>query len=128
MIAREFGVENEKPLVWMGSSFRDYTEFPAEAQRQMGFALASAQLGGKHYSAKPWKGEGPGVLEIVADHQGDTFRAIYTVRFEKAVFMLHAFQKKSKRGIATPRLEQEMVRRRLKMAQQEYKERYETES
>ena len=91
----------EKPLFWIGSSLKDITRFPSEVQRSVGFALSAAQYGRKHPSAKPWKGEGPGVLEIVKNHDGDTYRALYTVRFANAVYVLHAFQKKSPHGIAT---------------------------
>lgn len=86
----------------------------------MGYALGVAQLGGKHPSAKPWKGEGPGVLEVVEDFRGDAYRAVYTVRFAGVVYVLHAFQKKSKSGIATPREEVALVTERLKQAQADY--------
>ncbi len=87
-------------------------------------ALSAVQYGRMPRDAKPRKGDGPGVFEIVADHRGATFRAVYTVRFEKAVYVLHVFQKKSKSGIATPRLEREKIASRLKQAEQHYKERY----
>jgi phage-related protein len=93
-------------------------------QRSLGFALSAAQYGGKHLAAKPWKGEGPGVLEVVKDHDGDTYRAIYTVRFARAVYVLHAFQKKSPRGIETRQSDIALVRERLKTAQRDYEERY----
>ena len=87
----------------------------------MGYALYEAQMGGKHLDAKPLKGfGGAGALEIVADHDGDTYRAVYTVRFADAVYALHAFQKKSKRGIATPKREMDRIRRRLQLAQEHY--------
>ena len=70
-----------RPLHWMGSAKKDYLSFPAEVQDEMGYALGLAQLGAKHPNAKPWKGEGPGILEIVEDHRGDTYRAVYAVRF-----------------------------------------------
>jgi phage-related protein len=114
----------EKPLIWIGSSRKDLRAFPAEVRAAIGDALTSAQFGSRHRSAKPWKGDGPGVLEIVEDHRGETFRAVYTVRFEHAVYVLHAFQKKSKTGIATPLREQQMIAKRLKDAQQLYEERY----
>ena len=91
-MAREL-LPGEKPLYWVGSSLKDIGRFPPEAQRGIGFALSAAQFGGKHLSAKPWKGEGPGVLEVVRDHDEDTFRAVYTVRYANAVYVLHAFQK-----------------------------------
>ena len=83
-----------------------------------------AQFGGKHPAAKPWKGQGPGVLEIVEDHDRATCRAAYTVRFEGAVYVLHAFQKKSPRGIRTSRPDVELVSERLRMAQRDYEERH----
>lgn len=92
-------------------------------QTHLGFALGRAQLGSKHPNAKPWKGDGPGVLEVVEDYRGDTFRAVYTVRFESAVYVLHVFQKKSKRGIATPKVDQNLITRRLRDAQRDHEER-----
>ena len=86
----------------------------------MGYALGVAQLGGKHPHAKPWKGEGPGVFEIVEDHRGDTYRAVYTVQFAEVVYVLHAFQKKSKAGIKTPQDEVKLIGERLKRAQQDF--------
>jgi phage-related protein len=117
-------VPGEKPLFWIGSSLKEMSRFPSEVQRSIGFALSAAQYGGKHPSAKPWKCDGPGVLEIVKDHDGDTFRAIYTVRFANAVYVLHAFQKKSPHGIATSQRDVFLVKERLKLAQQDYEERY----
>jgi phage-related protein len=93
-------------------------------QRTIGFAFSAAQFGGKHPSAKPWKGEGAGVLEIAKDHDGDTFRAIYTVRFASAVYVLHAFQKKSPHGIAPRQSDVALIQARLKIAQRDYEERY----
>jgi len=117
-------VPGEKPLFWIGQSLKDVTRFPSEVQRTVGFALSAAQYGGKHPAAKPWKGEGPGILEVVKDHDGDTYRAIYTVRFAKAVYVLHAFQKKSPHGIATRQSDVALVKERLKIAQQDYEEKY----
>lgn len=114
----------EKPLHWIGSSLKDLRLFPEAVKTSMGFALSVAQYRGKHPSAKPWKGEGPGVLEIVRDFDGDTFRAIYTVRFARAIYVLHAFQKKSPRGIATRRSDTALIHERLKAAQRDYEERY----
>jgi len=110
----------EKPLHWVASSKKDYQAFPAEVQSDMGYALGLAQLGGKHPHAKPWKGEGPGVLEIVEDFRGDAYRAVYTVRFAGAVYVLHAFQKKSVTGIKTPLDDVKLIGERLKRAQQDY--------
>ena len=90
----------------------------------MGNALGIAQFGGKHPSAKPWKGEGAGVFEIVEDFDGDTYRAVYTVRFREVVYVLHAFQKKSPKGIKTARGDVELVRQRLKIARADYEAQY----
>jgi phage-related protein len=117
-------VMGEKPLFWIGSSLKDITRFPLQVQRSVGFALSAAQYGGKHPSAKPWKGEGPGILEIIKDHDGDTYRALYTVRFRNAVYVLHAFQKKSPHGIATRKSDVAFVKERLKWAKMDYEERY----
>jgi phage-related protein len=95
-----------------------------EVQRSVGFALSAAQYGGKHPSAKPRKGEGPGILEIIKDHDGDTYRALYTVRFANAVYVLQAFQKKSPHGIATRQSDVALVKERLKLATMDYEERY----
>jgi phage-related protein len=116
-------VPGEKPLYWIGSSLKSLWEFPPEVRIRIGFALSAAQFGGKHLSAKPWKGEGPGVLEIVTNYDGDTFRAVYTVRFSEAVYVLHAFQKKSPRGIVTRLSDVALIRERLKAARQDYEER-----
>ena len=89
---------------------------PAGVQDEVGYALFLAQRGGKHIAAKPLKGLGAGVVEVVADHRGDTFRAVYTVRLADCVYVLHAFQKKSKHGIATPQAEIDLIKRRLKQA------------
>lgn len=110
---------DEKPIVWVRSSKEDLKAFPKEVRSQIGYALAVAQEGGKHPDAKPLKGFGrAGLLEVVEDSDGDTYRAVYTVRFEEAIYVLHAFQKKSKSGIATPRREMTLIRERLKRAEQ----------
>ena len=114
----------ERPLFWVASSKKDLLAMPGPAVRAIGMALGVAQYGGKHPSAKPWKGEGPGVLEVVEDFDGDTFRALYTVRFAKAVYVLHCSQKKSPTGIKTAKSDIVLVGRRLKAAQREYEERY----
>ena len=98
--------------------------FPEEARTHLGAALGTAQFGGKHPDAKPWKGEGPGVMEVVEDHRGDTFRAVYTVRFAEAVYVLHTFQKKSKSGIKTPKADQDLIASRLKDAERIHRERF----
>jgi phage-related protein len=123
-MARSKNVSGEKPLFWVGTSKRDLLDFPEAVKDEIGVALSVAQFGGKHPSAKPWKGEGPSVLEIVGDHRGDTYRTVYTVKFERAVYVLHAFQKKSSKGIRTARTDVELVARRLKAASEDYEVRY----
>ena len=111
-----------KPVSWVGSSYKDFLEFPDPVQDAMGYALYQAQIGLKHGNAKPLRGfGGAGVIEIVADHVGDTFRTVYTVKFAAAVYVLHAFQKKSKSGIKTPTEDLELIQRRLKAAEADYK-------
>ena len=117
-------VPGEKPLFWTGSSKNDLLAFPEAVIDEIGTALSVAQFGGKHPHAKPWKGEGPGVFEVVEDHRADTYRAVYTVRFEGAVYVLHAFQKKSPSGIKTPRKDVDLIRRRLSDARADYEVRY----
>lgn len=117
----------ETPLAWVGSSKKDFLRFPAAVQDEMGNALGVAQFGGKHPAAKPWKGQGAGVFEVVENHEGNTYRAIYTVRFAAVVFVLHAFQKKSPRGIATAQADVDLVDRRLKAAQQAYEAQHGTQ-
>ncbi len=111
-----------KPVEWIGSSKADLKRFPGPVQDRMGFAIYRAQLGRQHRDAKPLKGFGSGVVEIAARHDGDTFRAVYTVRFETAVYVLHAFQKKARRGIATPKQELDLVRQRLRAAERHYRD------
>jgi phage-related protein len=107
-----------KPLIWIGSSKKDLMELPASVSRFFGYALNFAQRGDRHEAAKVLKGfGGAGVLEVVEDDAGGTYRAVYTVRFEQAVFVLHCFQKKSKSGIATPKKELDVIHQRLKMAE-----------
>ena len=113
-----------KPLFWVGSSKEDLSTFPDEVKLVMGFALHLAQSGGKHVDAKPLKGfKGAGVLEVVKEHDGNAYRAVYTVRFAESVYVLHAFQKKSKKGIATPKSEIDLIRERLKRAEQDHEQR-----
>ena len=110
-----------KPLGWIGSAKADLLESPPDVIREIGHALYVAQTGGKHTTAKPLKGfRGAGVLEVVDDDDGDTYRAVYTVRFAGVVFVLHAFQKKATHGIATPARELDTVRRRLARAEKDY--------
>jgi phage-related protein len=114
-----------KPLEWVGSSKRDLVNFPGPARREAGFALYLAQIGMKSPKTKPLKGfGGAGVLEIVADHDGNAYRAVYTVKFADAIYVLRAFQKKSTKGISTSKADIEIVRRRLKAAAAAYYERY----
>jgi Phage-related protein len=108
---------SEKPLIWLGSSKRDLLTLPVAVRKFFGHALGAAQRGERHGAAKALKGfGGAGVLEIVEDGTGGTYRAVYTVHFAEVVFVLHAFQKKSKRGIETPKTDMEIIRQRLKIA------------
>lgn len=111
-----------KPVEWVGSSKADLKRFPDPVQGRMGFAIYRAQFGRRHRDAKPLKGFGSGVVEVVARHDGNTFRAVYSVRFETAVYVLHAFQKKARRGTATPKPELDLVRRRLRAAELHYRD------
>lgn len=112
-----------KLLEWVGSSKKDLKALPDEVIDIFGYALFLAQTGGKHDQAKPLQGFGSaGVLEVVEDYRGDAYRAVYTVRFEERVFVLHVFQKKSKTGIATPKKDMDLIRERLKVATRRAKE------
>ncbi len=111
--------EDQRPLVWVGSSKKELDTFPDDVQHVIGFALWRAQEGKKHPDAKPLKGfRGAGILEIVADEEGDAYRAVYTVRLTHAIYVLHAFQKKSKRGVKTPYPVMSLVRQRLRDAEE----------
>ena len=116
-------VQGESPLYWVGSAKRDLLSFPEPVKDGIGTALSVAQFGRKHPAAKPWKGAGSGVLEVVEDYDGNAYRAVYTVRFRKAVYVLHCFQKKSHRGIQTPKADVELVSHRLRLARQDYEDR-----
>lgn len=105
-----------KDLIFVADSHRVLAGFPEPVQRHVGFALYQAQMGARHIDAKPLKNIAGGLMEVISDHRGDTFRTVYTVKLEKAVYVLHAFQKKSKHGIATPQSELELVKQRLKRA------------
>ncbi len=108
----------EKPLKWVGSSKKDLMALPAEVRKFFGHALDFAQHGDRHDAAKVLKGfGGGGVLEVVEDDVGGTYRAVYTVKFEEAVFVLHCFQKKSKHGIVTPKEAMDIIRARLLVAE-----------
>ena len=110
-----------KPIEWIASSLDDLKAFPEEVQQSIGYALYRAQCGEKHASVKPLKGfRGASVLEVVQDFDGDAYRSVYTVRFEKVVYVLHVFQKKSKHGIATPKQDIELIETRLKRAKEHY--------
>lgn len=113
----------EKRLVWIGSSKRDLMSLPVPVRKFFGHALNFAQHGDKHEAARILKGfGGAGVLEIIEDARGSTYRAVYTIKFKEAVFVLHVFQKKSKQGIATPKPDMDIIRERLKDAEQKVKE------
>ena len=108
-----------KPVIWVGSSLRDLRAFPEPVQDHMGYALFVAQSSGKHRDTKTLRGfGGAGVVEVLKDFRGDTFRAVYTLRYGGAVYVLHAFQKKSKSGRETPRRDIELIKQRLHEAEQ----------
>jgi phage-related protein len=108
-----------KPVIWVGASLKDLREFPAPVRDHVGYALYVAQRGDKHQHAKALSGfGGAGVLEVVKDYRGDTFRAVYTLKYAGTVYVLHAFQKKSKSGRQTPRLDRELIKQRLREAEQ----------
>ena len=109
--------EANKPVVWLGNSLDELRKFPSEVRDEMGYALYQAQINKKHPNAKPLKGfKGAGVLEIVDNYDRDTYRTVYTVKLAGVVYVLHAFQKKSKKGIATPTKDIELIKTRLKLA------------
>jgi phage-related protein len=112
-----------KPVAWIGSSKRDLLAFPPETVRNVGHALYLAQCGDKPPNAKPLKGfGGASVLEIILNEGGDAYRSVYTVRFEHAVCVLHCFQKKAKSGIATPQQDIDLVKSRLRIAEEDYRQ------
>src|SRR5580704_4902442 len=112
------------PLLWVGRALDELLELPQPVRRTMGYALRFAQAGEKHESAKPLRGfQGAGVLEVVENHDGDTYRAVYTVRFAGIVYVLHCFQKKSKKGIATPQRTMDLIQKRLRVAESLHKQR-----
>lgn len=115
--------EQLKPVAWIASSLKDLKSFPDDVKDEVGYALYQAQKGGKHGSVKPLKGhKGAGVLEVVEDHDRDTYRAVYTVRFAEVIFVLHCFQKKSTSGIATSKQDLDLIDSRLKSAEERYAE------
>ena len=110
-----------KPIEFVGSSLRDLRSFPDDVKHDIGVALSWAQYGDKHADAKPLKGiKGAGVLEVVERFDGNTYRAVYTVKFQGMVYVLHAFQKKSKKGISTPKPDMDLIESRLKDAREHY--------
>ena len=114
-----------KRLDFVGSSLDDLKDFPDEVKQDIGYALHEVQMGRKPVEAKPLKGfSGAGILEIIENFVGDTYRAVYTVKFAKIVYVLHCFQKKSKSGIKTPQHEIDLIKQRLKMAEEDYKSHY----
>ena len=115
---------DEKPLHWVGTSKRDLLEFPEAVIDNMGYDLSVVQFGGRPPSAKSWKGLGAGVAELVEGDASGTYRAVYPVRFRKAVYVLHAFQKKSPSGVRTARKDVELIAERLKTAREDYEARY----
>jgi phage-related protein len=118
-------MKTQKPALWIGSSRDDLRAFPDEVRRVMGLAINDAQNGEEHPRAKALKGfGGRSVLEVVDDEDGDTYRAVYTVRFAGVVYVLHAFPKKSKKGIETPKRDIELIKARLKLAEAHYRENY----
>ena len=116
--------EAERPLTWVGSSRRDLRGFPRQVRRDIGQALYASQQGETDPAAKPLQGfGGRSVVEIVADHDGGTWHAVYTVRFLEAIYVLHVFQKKSKKGVATPKKDIDLIHRRLAEADRLHRER-----
>jgi phage-related protein len=113
--------QRERPLLWIGSSRKDYGEFPPKVQEAFGFELFLAQTGQHPPSAKPLKGMGSGILELIDVFDGDAYRAVYAVRFEAAIYVLHSFTKKSKHGIKTPQSDIDLIRRRLRDAELHYR-------
>jgi phage-related protein len=114
----------QKPCIFIGSSLKDLRRFPAKVKNRIGFALNEVQEGGEPLAAKALSGfGGRAVLELVDDYDSDTYRAVYTVRFVGVVYVLHAFQKKAKKGIATPQQDMELVKSRLRDAELHYRAR-----
>jgi phage-related protein len=116
---------NEKEIDWIGDSKDNIRGFPEEVKQDIGYALYEAQRGRKPQAAKPLKGfSGAGILEIVENFSGGTYRAVYTVRFQRVIYVLHCFQKKSKHGIKTLRQDIDLIKRRMKLAEEGYKANY----
>lgn len=121
---RDHPAAGEKLIVWVGSSKRDLLRFPGSVVRDVGANLSAVQYGDTPSAAKIRKGQGPGVLEIVEDFDRATYRAVYTLRFRRAIYVLHCFQKKSPSGVRTARHDIELIEKRLRDARLEYEERY----
>ena len=111
-----------KQLRWVGSSYNDFMEFPEPVHDTVGYALHRAQEGKAPRNAKKMKGAQSSAVEVIADHDGDTFRAVYTVKFSEVIYILHAFQKKSKKGIATPKKDLDLIKQRLRLAEKDYRQ------
>lgn len=111
---------HERKIYWMASSKKDLDKLPVEVRRVFGYAIHLAQQGSQHLEAKPFKGVGGGVTEVVEDYDSDTFRALYSVKFPEAVFVLHVFKKKSKKGRETPKADVDLIKSRLKLAKELY--------
>jgi phage-related protein len=123
-VARVRPDPHEKLVIWVGSSKRDLLRLPIPVVDAIGSAISYAQFGGKHPSAKSWRGAGSGVFEIVQDYNSDTYRAVYTVEFAGIIYVLHCFQKKSPSGARTGRRDASLVSIRLQLAHRDFEERY----
>lgn len=122
-MAYKYGMtDDKKPVEWVGSSLDDLKKLPEDVQSEVGYALYLAQTGDSHPSVKPFKGvvKGASVLEIIEDYDSDTYRAVYTINFPSVVYVLHVFQKKSKKGISTPKQEVKLIENRFKAAKEHY--------
>jgi phage-related protein len=107
-----------RPLIWLGNSLRNLRAFPAEAKKIIGDELQLVQFGGMPRDAKPLRGIGPGVFEIALRHHAEAYRAVFAVQLGTKIYVLHAFQKKSKKGIATPKQDVDLIKQRYKQAQE----------
>lgn len=112
---------NYKSITWIGSSLEDLKKFPRDIQREVGFVLYRVQIGKHHHSVKPLKGLS-GVMEIVSSYASDTYRTVYAIKLGKRIYVLHAFKKKSKKGIKTPKPEIAIIKQRLRSAKELAKE------
>ena len=109
----------ERPVEWVGTSLKDLRGFPGGVQDEIGFILGRVQLGKRHHKLKPLKGKAmQGITEIRSDYRTDTYRAVYTAQLGKTIYVLHCFQKKSKKGVQTPRRDEELIKSRFRTAQQ----------